>query len=178
MFVELLFPVAEFLHVPLQIFHRRLHLRHFCLRARHLVHQLIVLQSSQRQDNSSLIRGECIPETAEVICSKPTYLQSMSDCTPEKYPLLEQTQKVPRTSYLHGHLVVSALQERGQVPQSTILIQQSFVLIDNFGLAVALTNYQIRRRDESKSRFNQYKINSYTYLCPDIKCLTEKVLYT
>ena len=46
---------------------------------------------------------------------------------------------VPRTSYLHGHLVVSALQESGQVSQTTVLIQESVVHIDDFRLAIFLT---------------------------------------
>lgn len=48
MFVELLFPVAEFLDVPLQVLHGRFHLGHFGLGAGHLVHQLIVLQWGEK----------------------------------------------------------------------------------------------------------------------------------
>lgn len=38
MFIELLFPIAEFLNVPLQVLHSCLHLRHLGLGAGHLVH--------------------------------------------------------------------------------------------------------------------------------------------
>lgn len=50
------------------------------------------------------------------------------------------------TLYLHGHLVVSALQESCQVSQSTVLLQQSVVHIDDLRLAIVLTCCQWRSR--------------------------------
>ena len=41
--VELLFPLAELLDVPLQVLHGGRHLRHLGFRAGHFVHQLVVL---------------------------------------------------------------------------------------------------------------------------------------
>lgn len=44
-----------------------------------------------------------------------------------------------RTLYLHRHLVVTTLQESGKVSQSTVLLQQSVVHIDDVRLAIVLT---------------------------------------
>lgn len=51
---------------------------------------------------------------------------------------------LPRTSYLHGHLVVSALQESGQVSESNVVLQQSMVQADDVRLTIILTCYQQR----------------------------------
>lgn len=47
-------------------------------------------------------------------------------------------------SYLHGHFVVSALQEGGQVSQSTVLVQQIVVHMDYFSLAIVLVGCQYK----------------------------------
>ena len=46
---------------------------------------------------------------------------------------------VPRTLYLHGHLVVSALQEGGKVSQSNVFLPKSVVHADDVRLAIVLT---------------------------------------
>lgn len=52
-------------------------------------------------------------------------------------------------SYLHGHFVVSALQESGQVSQSNVVFHQSFVLTTDVRVAIIVTCCQQRTLAES-----------------------------